>query len=547
MSLPSFDAQGSLFGSVAVMARELFNDGDRYRLFAERIWPVIARTRDELAQCYCEDNGRPGVEPVLLLGVLIFQFMERVPDRAAVEMVKYHLGWKLALNVELGAKGFHPTTLVGFRQRLIDYDRAKIAFAAVLEALQAEGLVPRKGKQRLDSTHVLASVARLSALECIRETLRLALQELASRLLESERPEFWGILWERYVESRLDYKTSEAVQKDKHRQAGLDTVALLRWLEPVAVEIREGRQVALLRKVFDEQFEDSATGELEPVRVHRAGSVKKPHDPDAQWSAKGRGGDRKEWIGYKVQVAESIPTEPPAGDQPSGNFLTSLSTQAATESDDAGLKAMFQDQRALGLEKPQELYVDAAYVCAEELAAAKAENRELVGPARASAKNHRGFRSEDFDVELEQRRAVCPAGQTSTQCSRLVEAKSGRISYRFEWSTHCKKCTLRRQCIGSGQPHRTLLVGEHHDALQQRRWEQGTEAFGKRMHRRNGIEGTQSELIRGYGLRRTRYRGIKKVDLQNQFIGAACNVRRWLRMLAWEIEKGAAASPASRF
>ena len=540
MSLPSFDAQGSLFGSVSVVARELFQKEDRYWLFAEKVWPVIAGTRDQLAQCYCAENGRPGVEPVLLLGVVIFQFMERVPDRAAVEMVKYHLGWKLALNVELQAKGFHATTLVGFRQRLIDHDQAKIAFAAVLEALQAEGLVPKKGKQRLDSTHVLGLVARMSSLECIRETLRLALEELAEKLPAQERPDLWGVFWERYVESRLDYKSNEAVLKDKHRQAGLDSIRLLRWLEPVSVDVREGKQIALLRRVFAEQFEVSASGEPEPLRIHGTGSVKNPHDPEAQWSAKSHLPDRKEWIGYKVQVAESIPTEPSPEGHPPGNFLVSLATQAATESDDAGLEATLQQQYAFGLERPSEMYVDTGYICAERLAAAEAEGRKLLGPARPSPKNHRGFPAEDFDVQVEQRRAFCPAGRESSQCSRLTQAKTGRVDYRFEWSTHCKGCSLRRHCIGSGQRHRTLVVGEHHSLLQSRRREQTTEQFRKLMHRRNGIEGTHSELIRGYGLRRARYRGRAKVDLQNQFIGAACNVKRWLDVLAWKIENAQA-------
>ena len=64
---------------------------------------------------------------MVLLGVMIFQFLERVPDRPAVELVKYHLGWKLALNLKLSEGGFHPTTLVYFRQRLI----ARLAFIAV--------------------------------------------------------------------------------------------------------------------------------------------------------------------------------------------------------------------------------------------------------------------------------------------------------------------------------------------------------------------------------------------------------------------------------
>ena len=56
----------------------------------------------------------------------------------------------------------------------------------------------------------------------------------------------------------------------------------------------------------------------------------------------------------------------------------------------------------------------------------------------------------------------------------------------------------------------------------------------QRMHQRNAIEGTSSELTRGHGMRRSRYRGFGKVELQNLLIGAACNVKRWLRCLRGE-------------
>jgi hypothetical protein len=48
------------------------------------------------------------------------------------------------------------------------------------------------------------------------------------------------------------------------------------------------------------------------------------------------------------------------------------------------------------------------------------------------------------------------------------------------------------------------VVGEHHSFLQDRRREMHTEVFKKDMHHRNGIEGTQSELVRAYGLRHAR-------------------------------------------
>ena len=90
--------------------------------------------------------------------------------------------------------------------------------------------------------------------------------------------------------------------------------------------------------------------------------------------------------------------------------------------------------------------------------------------------------------------------------------------------------------------HRTLAVGEHHTILQARRQEQQTKPFQQRMKHRNAIEGTQSELVRAHGLRRARYRGLPKAKLQNYFIGAACNIKRWLRHTAWELQNGLTAA-----
>ncbi len=91
--------------------------------------------------------------------------------------------------------------------------------------------------------------------------------------------------------------------------------------------------------------------------------------------------------------------------------------------------------------------------------------------------------------------------------------------------------------MGEKQRHRTLVVGEHHRFLQARRREQKTETFRERMKKRAGIEEPQSEMVRGHGMRRSRYRGLAKVTLQNHLIGAACNVKRWLRHAAWEMNQ----------
>jgi hypothetical protein len=537
MSLPKFDTQGSLFESVGSLAGNLFSDQDRYKLFATKIWPLLAKSREELAACYVLENGRPGVEPVILLGVLIFQFLERVPDRQAAELVKYHLGWKLALNLDLNFKGIHHTTLSYFRDRLLADGKADLAMRIISEGLEAAGLVKRRDKQRLDSTHILGAVARLSALECVRETLALALEELQPRLKAEALPEFWDLVWERYVQSKLDYKSSEETLRAKQRQAGVDCLRLLQWLAPLPIELREGKAITLLRKVFSEQFVVQEAGKVEAVKVHATGVVQNPHDPEAEWSAKGRGKHKKEWVGYKVQLAETVPQQ-----EGQIGFITSVVTQRASQSDDPGLELTLEKQKQMGMERPSEMYVDGAYISANAITQAREEGWELMGPAQPSPappKQPELYRIEAFDVNIEQRKAVCPQGKISTECSKLTERDSGKVTYRFEFGRQCRNCIVKHLCVPEGQPHRMIRVGALHEALQQRRREQKTPEFKLQMQQRNGIEGTISELVRGHALRRARYKGFAKVDLQNQLVAAACNIKRWLRRISLGASKPA--------
>jgi hypothetical protein len=56
--------QGSLFESLGAIAPELFSDNDKYKRFAQKVWPVLAQSREQLLECYQADNGRPGVDPL---------------------------------------------------------------------------------------------------------------------------------------------------------------------------------------------------------------------------------------------------------------------------------------------------------------------------------------------------------------------------------------------------------------------------------------------------------------------------------------------------
>ena len=166
MSLPTFSTQSELF-STAGLSASLFPERDRYRLFAKRVYSPLVRARPALEKCYCPENGRTALEPVLMLGVSLLQDLDGVPDGQAVEMLRYQAGWNFALNRQLGDPVFHPSSLVNFRNRLEEHQQSTLGFTIILEALAQAGLVSRQSRQRLDSTQIFGRVAKMSRLDCL--------------------------------------------------------------------------------------------------------------------------------------------------------------------------------------------------------------------------------------------------------------------------------------------------------------------------------------------------------------------------------------------
>jgi hypothetical protein len=498
------------------------------------VLPALEQERAALCALYCEANGRPGIEPVVMAGVTLLQFMEKLPDRQAAEAIRVNLGWKHALDLEVGYEGFHHTSLVKFRNRLVQSEASRLVFDTMLKALEKAGLVKRRGTQRLDSTHVLGCVSRMGRLEVVRETIRLFLQRVRALGASGQFPQF-DRLWERYVDCEIQWhRASVSTLKAKFIEAGEDMLGLIKWARQHK-GIRAEEQTLLLERVFLEQYELGIES-LQRRGHESSGVVKNPHDADAQWAAKDQN-KSKQWVGYKVQVAETVDPEaaPKQKGDPTEQFITEATTTEAIASDVQGRAEVEQQQEDHGLGVADKLYVDGAYVNAGALAKAEEEGRELMGPAPASPqpKGKGLFAVEEFEVDVAARTAVCPAGHKSRQCSSLTNAKTAKVQYRFEWGALCDDCELKERCTRAHNRRRAIVVGEHHDHLQRRRKQMKAEGFASQMHPRNGIEATISEFTRGGG-RRTRYRGLAKTTLANYLLAAAINVKRWIRLEALE-------------
>src|SRR5713226_1806092 len=123
------------------------------------------RLRDVLGTIY-EDatfaplfsqRGRPAEAPWRLALVSVMQFAEQLSDRQAAEAVRARIGWKYLLGLELADPGFDASVLSEFRTRLVAGDLEQRLLDALLTLCRARSWRKAGGRQRTDSTHVLAA------------------------------------------------------------------------------------------------------------------------------------------------------------------------------------------------------------------------------------------------------------------------------------------------------------------------------------------------------------------------------------------------------
>ena len=507
-----------------------------YVLFRDQIRPILEEKRNALDAMYDPTIGRPEIDPVLLTSITMLQFMERLPDRQTIDRCRFDVRWRLALELSADADSVDASLLSRFRARMAEHAQARLVMDAGIEAMRRSGYLGRRRAVRIDSTHVLGQLADLSRLACVRETIRLGLTFLSNWGGETN----WEPWFTRYAERNPQHlrQASATHLRTTMEQTGKDLRDILARTIPLGAVVSEADPVQLLRRVFQEQFETDTAGEPAQRKITPSGAVHNPHDPEAQWSKK----RDTEWVGYKLQVAETAPEQPRPRGEPTDAVITAMVVQPAITSDQNSIPPVLTTHVDVIGEAPETVFSDAGYINAPALERAEDAGYELCGPAAAPPHSGTRFGSDSFAVDIPNRTAVCPNGKTNCECDRIAESGRQAVYFYFAWSrSDCEACPLADKCLSKrkSDPRRTLQVGEKHMIVQTRRHLCHSPEYQRRMRRRNGIEGTQSECVRGYGARRCRYRGLARTSLQMQFVGAACNLRRWANRRCWLARKTA--------
>jgi transposase len=310
-------------------------------------------------------------------------------------------------------------------------------------------------------------------------------------------------------------------------------------------ELRSLPAVLLLQQFCQQEYVVDSDGQY-AVRAPKAAPaatehLESPYEPEARFATK-RG---MHWIGYKVHVTAVCDTDAP-------HLLTHVATTIAPATDVRQL-ASIQDALAQRGLLPAEHLVDAGYVRARNLVESRdLHHIDLVGPVDTDhqwqARVAGGFVVERFQIDWDRQQATCPRGQHSIRwCQTQTARKRTMIQIAFD-PEDCLPCLDRARCTRSKSGSRarclTLQSRAEHAALLAGRARQQTPEFAQLYARRAGVEGSISQGVRAFGLRRARYRGLRKTHLQHVATAAAMDLHR---LAQWLHEIPIATTRRSRF
>src|SRR5215211_7340469 len=163
--------------------------GDRlrgvYRLLADhgdRLFPD-----DYFADLYKASRlGRPTVPARVLATVMFLQAQEGLSDQEACDHLECDLRWQAAAGVHTGYAAFHPTVLVGQRNRLRRSERPRRFLDDTKVVARQAGVLGGRARV-LDSTPIYDAVATQDTVTQLRAAIRKLLRALPAGLAERVR------------------------------------------------------------------------------------------------------------------------------------------------------------------------------------------------------------------------------------------------------------------------------------------------------------------------------------------------------------------------
>jgi transposase len=465
--------------------------------------------RPLLTSAYSPDQGRPALDPVLMLKLETLARQYKLSDREVIAGARLNLAYRLFLGLSLTSPVPHHTSLTYFRERLTP-QRLQQVFDALVGQARHLGLV--KDRLRLkDATHIIANIA-------VPSTIRLVAQA-RDQLLEVLRP----LAPQRVVEEEqraeaIRLGTEDARDEERLLQRVTHLRAVLAWADevprqdsfrqqPEQTQQQQQSALALAHKILADREDPKARDKVLSV-----------HDPDAR-----RGMHGGYYEGYLLDVAMDADSE----------IITAVNVLPANGDEGADAAVLIgQEEQAHGN--------DVAAVSIDGAGYRGRVLRELTDPAGlhlevftppSEPPPPQGFPAERFTFTVIDGRPTltCPAGQTTQSRDRNDDDTAHR--YRFA-KAQCSGCLLRSECLAKPNAQRRVVVKNDYQAeYAAAQAKAQTPEYAEVRRRHPAIERKLSELVRRHDARHARYRGQPRVLHQSLMTSLVVNLKRIVRLL----------------
>jgi len=494
--------EGSMFAFLAEHRGQLFPD-------------------EEFADLFPSGRGRPSMPASVAASILTLQTLLDLSDAETSEAARCDLRWKVACGMALDHKGFHPSTLTYWRQRLARSARPHRINDAVKKVVEQTGILRGRRRRAVDSTILADAVATqdtitqlISAIRRVARQVPGAAGQIAAVCTGHDyaQPGKPSIDWD--DPAAKDALVSVLVN---------DAEALLAALTDTDLDEQAQTTLALLALVAGQDVEpaegsDGTDGRWRIARKVAEDRVISTVDAEARHTRKSPEARRD---GYRAHVAAD----------PDTGIITDeeLTKAAGTDNSDPAVAERFlaADTRDTTDEEQatdtadadvREWYGDSAYGSADlRDAIADAGHTAVIKPKPLQAAVPGGFTIDDFTVDEPAGTVTCPNGNTRPISTTRV-ATFGKL---------CRHCPLRSKCTKS-KTGRKIVLHERDAVLRQARsdWANNPNLRERYRRHRPNVERVISQIASRGGRRlKLRYRGTTDNNAWLKRRTAALNLR----------------------
>ena len=443
---------------------------------------------DELKNKYCDDNGRPAYDPIMMFKYLLVKCIRQLSDVDLVEYSRYDLSIKYFLDLAPEETNLiDPSLLTKFRrQRLKDVELLDLLIGKTVEIAIEKGIIKKKTAIIVDSTHTNSKYNLLSPRQALineSKKLRKNIYEIDERMKEKmpKKREASGILEDeiKYCEELI-----EVVEKE----------------EVIKVYPKVKEKLNLLKEMVEDNNYNLGLSKDTDARVgHKTAD--------------------SSFFGYKTHIAMT-----------DERIITAATVTSGEQHDGKQLGDLIEKSRKAGIEV-EEIIGDKAYAERDNLRLAKNENIRLIAKLNKTIMHGRRKEEEKFQYNKDAEMYVCQAGHMATR-KRLEKAKgprNPRETYFFDIEK-CKVCPYKNGCYKEGSVGKTYSVTVHSEIhLEQGKFEE-TEYFKKRYKERYKIEAKNGEIKRNFGYDQCQTEGLCGMQIQGALTLFATNLKRIIKL-----------------